>query len=322
MLSIFAAMKINLSIFLLFAFGITNAQKKTNYYDWEWKDSKIANARFVSMTEHTDSGWIREDYFLANKNIQMEGLYSDSLFKNKNGYFTYYFANGIVSSKGRYLKNEKEGLWFTYHYNGMMRDSTIFKNGETIGTSLGWFDNGFISDSATYKEDGTAFIVNWFDDGQPSAYGRMLNSKKEGQWTYFHKNGRKAAIEEYKQDKVKSRIYYKENGEEIADTSNRDREATFKGGQKKWASFLLENLQFPANVKLVNTKVITVVVAAMIDEEGNIKDPYIDIPFDPLFDNEALRIIKQSPAWNPKIEHNRKVRMYVRQPISFAELNE
>ncbi len=315
-------MKIIISIFFLLAFSITNAQKKTNYYDWEWKASEIGNARFVSMTEHSDSGWVREDYFLANKNIQMEGLYSDSLFKNKNGYFTYYYTNGIVSSQGRYLKNEKEGLWYTFHYNGMMRDSTIFKNGEPIGTSLGWFGNSFISDSAVYEKDGTAVIVNWFDDGQLSSYGRMVYGKKQGKWTYFHKNGNKAAIEEYKEDKVKSRIYLKEDGKEMADTTNKDRDATFKGGQKKWASFLLQNLQFPANVKLVNTKVITVVVIAMIDEDGHIKDPYIDIPFDALFDNEALRIIKQSPAWNPKIEHNRKVRMYVRQPISFAQFDE
>jgi periplasmic protein TonB len=116
-----------------------------------------------------------------------------------------------------------------------------------------------------------------------------------------------------------SRIYFDEAGNALADTSNNDADAMFKGGKEKWKKFLTKNLEFPYNYNLVNTNVVTVVIAAIIDEEGNILDPYVDTPFNTVFDEEALRVIKKSPKWSPRIDHNRRVRMYVRQPISFAQ---
>jgi protein TonB len=43
----------------------------------------------------------------------------------------------------------------------------------------------------------------------------------------------------------------------------------------------------------------TVWVTFDIDVYGNIKDPRIDKPGQIFFDEEALRVIKLMPAWNP-----------------------
>lgn len=306
-----------LSLFIIASFN-TQAQI-TNYYDWQWKECDISLARFYAVIKKTDSGWYRNDYFMSTHKLQMAGLYQDADTKNQHGWFSYFYSNGNLSSEGRYVNGKREGLWFDYHYNGMMSDSSVYVAGKLKGTKIGWYNNGYISDSAVYTSDGKAVYVSWFDDGNPSSAGRLDNGKKEGPWQYFHKNGNKAALEKYRQDELLSRIYYDEQGNALADTSNKDREAEFKGGEEKWRDYLTGSLEFPANVKLVNTDVITVVVNATVDEEGKISDVYVSVPFNPKFDDEALRAMKRSPKWLPCIRQNRRVKSYIRQPVSFRQ---
>jgi hypothetical protein len=297
----------------------TNAQKNTQYFSWQWKPCEIGLARFIAVIEHTDSGWFRNDFFAANNQLQMQGLYKDSACKIANGRFTYFYPDGKVSSSGKYVNEKKQGLWYSYHSNGMMRDSSVYEAGEKTGTSMGWHSNGYMSDSALFNSNGSAIHVGWFDNGLPSFSGKTMTNKKEGPWRFFHKNGNTAALEKYEQDKLISRIYYDEDGVQLTDTTNKDRDAEFNGGIEKWKKFLEKNLQFPTGYKITNTDIVTITVTVLIDEEGNVTEPYVDIPFKPVFDKEALRVIKKSPKWLPAVSHNRKVKMYIRQPISFKQ---
>lgn len=289
------------------------------YYDWQWKPCDASLARFYTVTKKTDSGWYRNDYYIATNKLQMAGLYQDAETKTKKGWFRYFYPNGNLESVGRYVNGERQGLWLSYHYNGMMSDSAYYEADKLKGTKMSWYSNGFIADSADYTNDGQAVYISWYDDGNPSSAGRYINGKKEGPWQYFHKNNNNAALEKYSKDVLISRIYYDEKGIQLSDTSNKDRDAEFKGGEAKWRDYLEGNLQFPEDVKLVNTDVITIVVNATVDEDGKISDVYVSVPFDPKFDDEALRVMKRSPKWLPSISHNRRVKQYVRQPIFFMQ---
>jgi antitoxin component YwqK of YwqJK toxin-antitoxin module len=303
---------------MLFSF-FCSAQTHKQYYDWQWKSCEPEMARFISLTEKTDSGWFRRDFFLATKKLQMKGLYKDSAFKIKNGWFLYCYSNATVKSKGQYVDDKKEGLWLSYHFNGMMKDSVVYENGRPNNSIIAWHNNGYMSDSSVYDKDGSAVHVSWFNNGMPSYSGKSFNGDREGKWQYFHKNGKLAAEEIFQKDSIVSRIYYNEEGKTFPDTTNRDRPASFKGSKEKWKNYLQNNLEYPPGVKLVNTDIITVVIAAMVDEEGNILDAYVEIPFSPLFDKEALRVMKKSPKWLPAISHNRMLNYFIRQPISFGQ---
>jgi TonB family protein len=282
------------------------------------KPCKPEDARFMSLTDKTDSGWVRRDFYLSTKKTYMKGLYKDSTLKIQNGWFRYFYVNQILSSQGNFVNGKKEGLWLSYHYNGMMKDSIVYVKGH-IRTAIAWYSNGTPSDSVEVGADETGVERGWFDNGQPSYSGRIFRDRKEKKWQYFHRNGQLAAIEEYEQDKLLSRIYYDEAGVQLADTTNRDMYAEFKGGVKKWRSFLAAKLEFPPGVTLKNTEKITVVVNATIDEEGNISDAYVSVPVHPKFDEEALRVFKRSPQWVPAIANNRHVKHYIRQPITFGQ---
>jgi len=296
---------------------VSQAQPQ-QYYDWRWKPCDVSLARFVSVTQKTDSGWLRKDFFLATRKLQMIGLYKDSLCKVRHGWFRYYYFNEQREAIGKYSNDKKDGLWVRWYYNGMMRDSSLFREGipEYI---YAWHSNGYMSDSSVYHANGSSVHVYWFDNGSIASAGYASGDKQTGRWKYFHRNGKMAAIEDYDAGKLTARTYYDEEGVQLQDTTNRDREAEFKGGSSAWRSYLENKLQFPPNVKLVNTDVITVVVVATVDEDGKLSDIYIDTPFDPLFNDEAVRVMKKSPKWVPAVSHNRRVKQVIRQPVSFGQ---
>lgn len=312
-------MKTLLLFFCLFTALNTTAQNK-QYYDWEWKPCNPEDARFVSLTDKTDSGWLRRDFYLSTKKSQMKGLYKDSALKIKNGWFRYFYVNQVVSSQGNYVNGKKDGLWISNHFNGIIKEAAFYNAGYPT-TIMAWHSQGLKSDSSVYHNDGTSTHTYWFDNGQLSHTGQSFSTKQDGKWQYYHKNGKLAAVEEYKANELVSRVYYNEAGQLLSDTESKDRPASFKGGLKKWRSFLLNNLDFLDGVKLVNTYFVTVVLALTIDEAGNITDVYVDVPVSPKFDEQAIKVIKKSPAWIPAVDHNRNVKYHTRQSITFGQID-
>ena len=170
-------MKFILAFLLLPLLG--NAQKtEPLYYDWQWKPCDVSQARFATLIKKIDSGWERSDYYVASSKLQMKGLYSDSACNNKNGFFSYFYSNGRLSSQGKYVNNQKEGIWISYHNNGMMNDSSVYSNGKPVGISLAWHTNGYLADSVNVDENGRAVSVGWFDNGNPAEAGILINNKK------------------------------------------------------------------------------------------------------------------------------------------------
>ncbi|MEO8764748.1 MAG: hypothetical protein ABI416_10695 [Ginsengibacter sp.] len=295
------------------------AQKAEQYYDYQWKPCSPAQARFLSLTNNTDSGWLRQDYFLATRKLQMKGLYEDSATHIANGQFYFYYPNGVPESIGRNVHNKREGLWLKFYHTGIMEDSTVYENGSPAGTSIGWHQNGYQSDSIVYNKDGSSVEVNWFDTGMPASSGRKKYGKNYGPWNYFNKDGKLSALEVYDEGNLISRHYYNEEGVQESDTTSKNREAMFTGGQEGWKKFIMKHIYFPDQYKLVNTTAITVVVTAIIAEDGTVTEPWVEVPFNKAFDDIAVAIFKKSPKWIPAVRYNRTVKQGVRQPITFSQ---
>jgi hypothetical protein len=295
-----------------------SAQKSVRYYNFEWKECEVAHARFLTTMEHTDSGWHRIDYYLVKTpKLQMDGWYLDSAEKIPVGQFVYAYPDQKLAMKGRYFNGRKKGTWLTYHFNGMIADSTTYAEGDPVGTSLRWYPNGYLADSSIHNPDGSGMEVTWFDNGNPSSAGLFTAGRKMyGKWQFFHKNGNLSAIELYDHGQLMKKQYYDENGQATADTASRDRPATFKGGVDAWLKYLDNHLHFPSYT-ITNSDQAAVVVSFTVDEDGNVKDPFVSTPFYPPFEKEAVYSINKSPKWLPAIEHNRCVQASCRQPVIF-----
>jgi antitoxin component YwqK of YwqJK toxin-antitoxin module len=306
-------------VIFIFTVHISVAQTNVTFYDYKWNKCEAAAARFYSTVEKTDSGWLRFDYFVSTNKPQMVALYKDSGCKIINGNVDYYYANGYLQAEGRKTNDKKEGIYLRWHPNGMMADSGNYINDNFIGTKLSWHSNGVLSDSLTRINDSTVVSVSWFDNGNPDCYGYTIKGKKSGKWNYFHKNGKTAAIEMNENGKQTIVEYFNDDGSPLTDTTQNKREASFKGSVKKWQDYLMNKTYWPPTYTLTNTDKVTVVVNFTINEEGKVEDAFVSVPFHALFDNIALDVIKKSPDWLPRKDHNRSVKQYLSQPQTFFQ---
>ncbi|MBI3137373.1 MAG: energy transducer TonB [Sphingobacteriales bacterium] len=95
-------------------------------------------------------------------------------------------------------------------------------------------------------------------------------------------------------------------------------EAAFPGGDSKWRQYLERN----ANGQVATDNgapegTYTTVVQFVVDKEGNISDVRALTNNGYGMEEEAIRVIKKGPKWNPAIQNGRQVKAYRKQPITF-----
>ncbi|MBL7722505.1 MAG: energy transducer TonB [Chitinophagaceae bacterium] len=95
-------------------------------------------------------------------------------------------------------------------------------------------------------------------------------------------------------------------------------EASFPGGDSKWRQYLERN----ANGQVATDNgapegVYTTVVQFVVDKEGNISDVRSLTNHGYGMEEEAIRVIKKGPKWNPAVQNGRQVKAYRKQPITF-----
>lgn len=100
-------------------------------------------------------------------------------------------------------------------------------------------------------------------------------------------------------------------------------EAKFPGGDSKWRQYLERNLN--PNTPVDNGApegTYTVVVQFVVDKEGNISDvrPLTNHGYG--MEEEAARVIKKGPKWEPAVQNGRQVKAYRKQPITFQVTGE
>ena len=315
-------MKLSATLAFLILSTIMFGQNIEKFYTYNWKECEPNEARFYSTIINTDSGYVRKDYFIHEKTLQMVGKYKDQDLKIHNGYFYYFHPNGSLDAMGKYADDKKIGLWLHYYPDGMPKDSINYLNGNAIGTSLSWHPNGYPKDSSIINTEGKGLIVTWFDNSNIASAGFVINNTKpEGTWKYYHKNGQISSKETYKNEVLIDKIYFDENGRPLSDTTTRDIDATFPTGIKGWQKYLMKQIYFPNQFKIVNGDRAVVVVSFAVNEDGKIEDVEVTTPFYPEFDKIAKKAILSSPNWLPSMNHNRKVKFWMRQPVTFEQSN-
>lgn len=152
------------------------------------------------------------------------------------GYFKFYYPDGLLKSSGNYSNGRKTGKWFFYFRNGKIEQTGNYKNGYTDGKWIWYYENGHIFRNETYdngKEDDEfiEFYIDstiiarglfldglkdgeWFYDvGDHIEKGKYINGLKEGLWQYFYPSGTLMYRGKYLRDLPDGKHkYYYENG--------------------------------------------------------------------------------------------------------------
>lgn len=163
-----------------------------------------------------------------------------------------------------------------------------------IGQQVLYFKNGKVEDSGYYNQEGhTIERVVYYPNGKLGLH----YSKPEGQ--------EKETIEAYEQDgsKIKNYIY--------------EKEASFKGGIEAWKKYVTKaggTFYSPdENTHSVEVRVQFVVNTAGFATQAKI----VKTSGNTAIDNDAKRIILQSPQWENAIQFNRPVIAYRIAPITY-----
>lgn len=89
-----------------------------------------------------------------------------------------------------------------------------------------------------------------------------------------------------------------------------------KGGKEGWAEYIRENLEYPEKAKTAGIAG-TVYLTFVIDRQGKVKNPQILRGIGGGADEEALRVLENSPRWTPGMHKGEKVPVSMKVPIQF-----
>lgn len=180
----------------------------------------------------------------------------------------------------------------------------------------------------TYKDKDSEILhgslVFFGPDGKVDSSGNTYEGKKNGWWYYMTDSSTLLYREKYemgklimRMDTTAIRLENEENKRKWDARLVKDEvEASFDGGDKAWGKFLQKNIVFPDRARNLN-KNGTVVVQFIVDTKGNVVNAEIVQSVEYSLDEEALKIIRKSPKWNPAYLDGKNVKAYRKQPLTF-----
>lgn len=96
-----------------------------------------------------------------------------------------------------------------------------------------------------------------------------------------------------------------------------EKEPGFAGGIEKFYSYLQKNIHYPAIAKENNVQG-KVFVTFVVEKDGSLTDIKVVRGIGSGCDEEAKRVLANSPKWTPGIQNGRPVRVQYTMPINFA----
>ncbi len=315
--------KLLLLIALLMCNGVfAQGSKDTVEYFLNFENRKCEPdaAHYYRLAYKEGNWWIVKDYYLVEQIKYSEGIYEKyegDTFSVKQGVHYKIHKNGKVESKVRYVKDKKEGLEKSYDTTGRLTDSSLFKNGMPYKYAYQWYSNGNIKSKGIFDSVGNGSGEYWkyHENNNLSEYGKFsIGNKQDSVWTYYYENGVISSIETYKDDSLLAISCFDTSGTPLKTGCS-----AYKMPETGYdlAAFLSNNMRYPEEAK-DNGIQGRVEVLFLVDKDGSIKDAKAISKYKGGgLDEEALRLIKIMPEWKPGLDHNRKVKVYYTQPITF-----
>lgn len=187
----------------------------TIYYNNNWEEiSSRDDATFYRKAfVDTNNVWAVNDFYMSDK-IQMTGTYKSRKLSTRQGYFTYYFENGLKSSEGNFSNDKADATWIYWHDNGQKKSTGEFKTGQEDGRWIYWHESGekksegfflkgkkngiwnywntegILIHRETYNPNGTFVCEGFYENGVMSYSGIYVDGHAQGKWTYWNSDGR------------------------------------------------------------------------------------------------------------------------------------
>ena len=266
-------------------------ETKRVFYDKEWKeidDPSLASYYRIGTVDSLGrwQGAVR-DYYRSG-DVQMKGKYLDGM---KDGIFLYYTNRRTYSSAGRYAKEDVVGKWEDYHWNGVL-EKEVYYNDETFTRNV-WDSLG-----RQQVANGNGKYIRWYSNGQVSEEGSYEGGKKTGDWYGYHEDGTPYFKEFFRNNRLVHGVSVTKNGRRFV-YDQLSQYAFPIVGMPEFKKYLENNMRRP----MTEVRSGTVKVVFNVGNDGSVWDFVIIEGLSHPYDQEAIRLVKEGPAWRPGVLH-------------------
>ncbi|MDD6210494.1 MAG: TonB family protein [Bacteroidales bacterium] len=285
---------ITLLLIIINSYSAKGQDTITSYYNSKWEECPEERALYYRKAypdPDSPGMWIVKDYH-KNGQLQMTGQYSDKKLKKQQGKAIFYHYNGNVASEGQYLNNKKVGIWKYYFLKGPLRGEGNVVDDKREGIWTFYHQNGSVFGKENFKKD-----------------------KAEGESKWYYESGKISEIAIYKNGTVIDKTNFEEDGN-ILETAEEDSNASFIGEQSDIVRFITENIQYPKELQKKG-KEGAVLLSFTVGKDGRIDNIEIAKPDHPLFNEEALRVLRLIKKMKPAREHGQIVEQDLFLPVTF-----
>lgn len=90
---------------------------------------------------------------LIGQSTDLKAKYHKVSEDDSHIYVTYYYENGTIAEKGRFLNEQRDGEWISYDRQGNKRSKAVYVNGEKSGTWATWSMSGELISKMIYHKN-------------------------------------------------------------------------------------------------------------------------------------------------------------------------
>lgn len=259
-------------------------------------------------------------YYFDTKTLRFEATYSEYIkdsFQVREGLCTGYYRNGNIRSIGKFLHDSPIGLYRRYYYTGAPMDSTYYKiNGMPYHKSYEWSSDGSLRFYGEYDPEGSGAgnVTGYYKDSIVKYVGQYAAGHlRDSIWSYYNKDGSLQGIDVYDKGELLSYENYDSTGAKV----NCENDTIILDAGYNVNVYLAKNIRYPNDAK-ENGQDGSVYISFAVSEEGVPEDFFIEKSSGYYsLDNEAMRVIKLLPKWNPGLEFCRPIRIWHTLPVTF-----
>ncbi|RZK15632.1 MAG: energy transducer TonB, partial [Flavobacterium sp.] len=235
-----------------------------------------------------------------------------------------YYPNGQKKSTVNYKKNEITGTAYYFFADGKVKKRLEYIEEDPIEKKAGIksldakFKLIYQVDSLgkVFVQDGNGHLIEETKIGKEVLVeeGDYKDGYKEGVWTGKYLSGKSSYTETYSLSKLVSGV--NTVGDKTYEYTDLGSPPQFKGGINQFYKYLSRSIKYPTEAYKSGIGG-SVYMSFVVEKDGQVADVKIDKRVYPSIDEEALRVMNDSPKWIPGTQRGLPVRVKYNIPIRF-----
>ncbi len=302
------------------------AQKQNVYFlkdNGQYVDVKDS-ADYIRIVREPDSGTVLyhvSEYYL-NGNPKFVGKSSAVDPVRLEGQSISFYPNKNKKRVCVYEKGQPIGEIYDYYPNGKIYLVSSYtklsdKNNRVILTINQVIKNAYDSTGVETVKDGTGHYKVFDTDFKlVEEEGDIKDGKRNGNWKGTLNKGTVTYTEDFADGNFTKGIRTNEDGSTINYTA-KEALPSFKGGEKGYGNYLSFNIRYPPVPRDTGIQG-RVIVGFVVEKDGSLTNLRVLRSVHPDLDAEAVRVIRNSPKWNPGLQHGVPVKVAYTMPINFS----